>query len=131
MKRLIIITVILVAATAVVTVAYFRHLSPPGKRATQVINTIPDSAALIFEFNNDSSFYDIYKNSELFSALIGQPAIKQFNTLRHVLLNSPNLHTIFADQDIFISVHPQGNDSVGYLFTATEGTRIKLLYTRG
>ncbi len=125
MKRLIIITVILIAATAVITVAYFKHLSPPGKRATQVINTIPDSAALIFEFNNDSSFYDIYKNSQLFSALVGQPAIKQFNTLRHVLLNSPNLHGIFADQDIFISVHPQPNDSVAYLFTATEDMRMK------
>ncbi len=124
MKRLIIITVILIAATAVVTVAYFKHLSPPGKRATQVINTIPESAALIFEFNNDSSFYDIYKNSDLFSAIVGQPAIKQFNALRHVLLNSPDLHGIFADQDIFISVHPQLNDSVGYLFTATEGMRI-------
>jgi len=125
MRRLIIITVILIAATAVVTVAYFKHLSPPGKRTTQVINTIPDSAALIFEFNNDSSFYDIYKNSDLFSAIVGAPAIKQFNTLRRVLLNSAELRSTFADQDIFVSVHPQQDDSAAYLFTTTEAVRIK------
>lgn len=117
MKRQIIITIILLAATVMITLTYFKHLNPPGRRTNQVINTIPQSAAFIFEFNNDSSFYDIYNKSELFSAITGGQKMNELHALRSALLNNGSLKTFFAAQDLFISLHPQANDSLEYLIT--------------
>jgi len=117
MKRQIIITIILLAATVMITFTYFKHLNPPGKRTNQVVNTIPSSAALVFEFNNDSSFYDIYSKSELFTALTGRKKMDELQALHQALLNNGTLKSYFSLQDIFVSIHPQPNDSLEYLIT--------------
>lgn len=117
MKRLIIITLLLIAATVVVTVIYFKNLRLPGHRSAQVINTIPASAALIFEFNNDASFYDIYDKSELFTAIIGQNKMNELHTLRNALIQNNTIQQLFNAQDVFFSMHPQGADSLEYLIT--------------
>jgi hypothetical protein len=44
MKRLIVITLILLAAAIAITVVYFKNLSPPGVRTGQVMHTIPEHA---------------------------------------------------------------------------------------
>jgi hypothetical protein len=56
MRKQIVITLILLAATAYVTVVYFKNLSPPGKNAALLMSAIPDDAAVVFEFGNDDSF---------------------------------------------------------------------------
>ncbi|WP_345951428.1 hypothetical protein ABDD95_08340 [Mucilaginibacter sp. PAMB04274] len=124
MKKLIIITILLLIATAVVTVAYFKHLNPPGQRATQVINTIPPSAALIFEFNNDDSFYDIYQKSSLFSAVTGKNKMAQLHALRQSVLGNNLLKPFFSDQNIFVSIHPQRDDSLAFLITISTTTEL-------
>jgi len=117
MKRLIVITLLLLIATVVITVKYFKNLSLPGQRTNQVINTIPNSAAFVFEFSNDGSFYDIYSKSELFTAITGRKKMNELHTLHMALLNNSVLKPLFASQDIFISVHPQKTDSLDYLIT--------------
>jgi hypothetical protein len=52
MKRHIITTLLLLLATAFITVVYFKNLNPPGTRTSKVMNNIPDNAAFILEFNN-------------------------------------------------------------------------------
>jgi hypothetical protein len=122
MKRLIIITLLLLAAAVVITVKYFKNLNLPGQRAGEVINTIPASATFIFEFNNDSSFYDIYSKSELFTAITGAQKMNELHTLRSALLRNNVLGSFFINQDIFISIHPQKQDSIDYLFTLPAST---------
>jgi hypothetical protein len=117
MKRQIIITILLIAATVMITYTYFKHLNPPGRRANQVINTIPPSAAFVFEFNNDGSFFEIYDKSQLFTAITGGTKMRELQTLRRTLLNNNFLKSYFAQQDIFISLHAQPNDSLEYLVT--------------
>jgi hypothetical protein len=53
MKRLIVTTIILLAATVSITVIYFKNLNPPGVRNNQVMQSIPDNAVAVFEFNNE------------------------------------------------------------------------------
>jgi hypothetical protein len=125
MKRQIIITLILLAATVMITLAYFKHLNPPGRRVNQVINTIPSSAAFIFQFNNDSSFYDIYSKSELFAAITGRQKMRELNALRHTVLNYPLLKEHFSAEDIFISIHPQPTDSLDYLITLPAASQVE------
>jgi hypothetical protein len=47
MKRLIVITIILIAATAYITVKYFKNLNTSGMHAGNVMRTIPDNAAVV------------------------------------------------------------------------------------
>ena len=125
MKRLIIITLILLAATVMITLTYFKHLNPPGRRVNQVINTIPSSAAFVFQFNNDSSFYDIYSKSALFSSITGQHKMRELDALRHALLGYPLLKEHFTAEDIFVSIHPQTSDSLDYLITMPAASHIE------
>jgi len=125
MKRQIIITFILLAATVMITLTYFKHLNPPGRRVNQVINTIPSSAAFIFQFNNDSSFYDIYSKSDLFASITGRQKMHELDALRHTVLNYPLLKDHFSAEDIFISIHPQSTDSLDYLITLPAASHVE------
>jgi hypothetical protein len=117
MKKQIIITLILLISTAYVTVVYFRNLNPPGMRTSQVMNAIPDSAPLIFEFNNDKGFYDIFNDNKLFPSVAGKQNIDEFNTLRLQLLENPLLNKYFKGQNIYISVHPSKANDIDLLLT--------------
>jgi hypothetical protein len=117
MKKQIIITLILLIATACVTVVYFKNLNPPGMRTSQVMHTIPDNASLIFEFNNDKGFYDIFNGSKLFAAVIGNQKLGEFDIVRRKLLQNPSLEKYFTGQNIFISVHPSKTNDIDLLLT--------------
>lgn len=117
MKKQIIITLILLAATAYVTVVYFKNLNPPGSRTSQVMHLIPDDAPLIFEFNNDKGFYDIFKENKLFAAVIGEQKLGQLDTLRQQLLQNSLLNPYFNSQNIFISLHLSKTEGIDLLLT--------------
>lgn len=123
MKKHIVITLILLFATAYVTVVYFKNLNPPGSNTSRVMRTIPGNASLIFEFNNDSSFYDIFKGNQLFAAVTGRQLLGQLDTVRQQLLQNQILSKYFTGQNIFISVHPTQTQNIGLLITlsASEG----------
>lgn len=106
MKKLIITTAILLVAIAWITVVYFKNLNPPGSNTSRVVSNIPNTAAVIFEFNNEKSFYDIFNGNELLTALVGPEQIAEIDTVRDQLLNSPSLAKYFDGQSVFISLHP-------------------------
>jgi hypothetical protein len=117
MKKQIIITTILLIAAVVVTIVYFKNLNPPGTRTSRVISAIPNSASLIFEFNNDKSFYDIFTGNRLLTAVIGKQKIGELDTLRTQLLQNPLLEQYFTGQNIFISLHPSTTNNIDLLLT--------------
>ncbi len=119
MKKQIIITIILLAATVFITVFYFKNLNPPGTRTSRVMNAIPDDATLIFEFNNDKGFYDIFTDNKLLAAVIGKQKIGELDTLRRQLLLNPLLEQYFTGQNIYISIHPSKTNGAGLLLTVS------------
>jgi hypothetical protein len=119
MKRLIVTTLILLAAAITITVVYFKNLSPPGVRTGQVMRTIPDNATAVFEFNNEKGFYDIFRGSPLLSAVAGKNKLAELDTLRRLLLASPQLDHFFTGQNIFISLHPSNSNDINLLITTT------------
>ncbi len=119
MKKQIIITLILLIATTFITVVYFKNLNPPGTRTSRVMNVIPDNAALVFEFNNDKSFYDIFTGNKLLSAVIGKQQIGELDTLRRQLLLNSLLEQYFTGQNIFISIHPSKTNTVDLMITVS------------
>ncbi|MFD0794167.1 hypothetical protein ACFQZX_11100 [Mucilaginibacter litoreus] len=119
MKRLIALTLILVAATAYVTVKYFNNLNTSGAHAGNIIRTIPADAALVFEFTNEKSFYDIYSGNDLLNNLIGDEQAKDLDTVRKVLLGNNTIKSFFDDRNVFISVHPTKQEGINLLLTTS------------
>jgi hypothetical protein len=95
MRRIIVITLILIAATAYITVEYFKNLNTSGMHAGNVTRTIPDNASLVFEFANEKSFYDIFTDNALIGSLIGEQKITDLDTVRKVLFNNHILDQFF------------------------------------
>jgi hypothetical protein len=106
MRNFIILTLILFFAVIGLTVKYFSALQPRKQTIEKVMGMIPEDATLIFEFNNDKSFEDIFKKNELFTALLGHEKTAELVILRDQLLKK-NLELYFSDQRILISLHPQ------------------------
>jgi hypothetical protein len=117
MRKQIIVTIIILIATAYITVVYFKNLNPPGSHTSQLMATIPDNASLIFEFNNEQSFYDIFNGNKLLDAVVGEEKIAEIDTLRTQVLNNPQLQRFFDGQNTFISLHPLKDKDIGLLLT--------------
>ncbi len=117
MRRLIITTIILLVAAAAITVVYFKNLNTPGLYNSETMRTIPDNAALVLEFNNEDSFYDIFNGNKLFADVIGQKQLTDLDTLRNQLLANPSLQKHFTGQNTFISLHPLKDHTIELLIT--------------
>ena len=117
MRKQIIVTIIVLIATAYITVVYFKNLNPPGSHTSQLMATIPDNASLIFEFNNEQSFYDIFNGNKLLDAVVGEEKIAEIDTLRTQVLNNPQLQRFFDGQNAFISLHPLKDKDADLLLT--------------
>ena len=118
MKKQIVITLILILVVALITIVYFKNLNPPGTSTEKVMLTIPDDAALIFDFNNEKSFYDIYNNNKVAAATLGKTNLQQLDTLRQALFQNKTLQPFFSGQNVFISFHPL-NGVVEWLLTTS------------
>ena len=119
MRRHIILSVILFIAIVFLAVLYFRNLSTPGSRTTSVLRSIPNNAALIFGFNNEDSFYDIYNGNKLFAAVIGDKQLSELDTLRKQLLANNLIKPFFDGQNVFMSFHPGKDNTINLLFTTS------------
>lgn len=117
MKRLIIITIILLIATVLVTVVYFKNLNSTTQQTSQVLRTIPNNASLIFEFNNEKSFYDIFADNKLFANIIGDEKMAELAALKKTLLQNPLIEHFLNEQNLYVSLHPQKGDNIDFLLT--------------
>jgi len=117
MRRFIIITIILLIATALITVVYFKNLNTPGLHTSQTMRAIPGNAALVFEFNNDDGFYDIFKGNKLLPHLLANSNLLIWKHFRKQLLANSLITKFFTGQNAFISLHPLKDHSIGLLFT--------------
>jgi len=121
MKKQIITTILLLIATAAITVVYFKNLNPPGSNTSRVMAAIPDDAAVIFQFTNEKSFYDIFNENTLLESVTGKDQITDIDTVRNVLLGNPLIAKYFNGQSLFISLHPLKDKGVDLLLTLSAG----------
>ena len=117
MKKLIITTLILLTALVAITVVYFKNLSTPAAHTAQIMQTIPNNAAMVFEFSNDNGFYDIFSGNTLLKDVTGQEKMDELSALRNKILQQPLLKNFFDQQHIYISLHGQQRDSIDFLIT--------------
>ena len=117
MKKIIILSSVLLIAIAVIAVKYFSELTGNSNNNTKVLKYIPSDATLIVNFSNDDYFYDIIKDYTLFDELIGEKRSVEISQLRSMLLKQPLIAEEIKGQKIFISFHKMHTDSLDYLFS--------------
>ncbi|WP_461453186.1 hypothetical protein [Mucilaginibacter sp.] len=117
MKRQIIATIFLLIATAAITVVYFKNLNLPGSNTSRVMAAIPDDAALIFQFTNEKSFYDIFNGNTLLQSAVGVDNVTDLDTVRSQLINNPLIAKYLSGQSLFVSLHPLKDKGVDLLLT--------------
>lgn len=114
MRNIILLCTILLVVILALASKYFTDLAGKDENVTKVLNYIPSDAALVLSFKNDESFYDIFKDYELFNAIIGKNRANEINQLK-LLLQQTRLSEITSDKNIFLSFHPT-KDSVEFLY---------------
>ncbi|MEO6851756.1 MAG: hypothetical protein ABI203_01335, partial [Mucilaginibacter sp.] len=119
MRRLIFTTIILLIATVLVTIFYFRSLNSPAQHSALVMRTIPNDASLIFEFNNDKEFYNIFTGNTLFTTFAGEEKLNELAELRKLLLLNHLLEPYLNGQNLFISLHDQKGSDIDFLLTTS------------
>ncbi|WP_462265173.1 hypothetical protein [Mucilaginibacter sp.] len=109
MKKLIALTVLLLTAIVLVTWLYFKNLNLPEQHTARLLQSIPADAALILNFNNEDSFYDMYDSSALFTSLADTEQLHELRVLKQQFMQPAAIKPLIADQPVYISVHPGGN----------------------
>lgn len=117
--RNIILTVVLLVLAITMSVMYFRNVNNTGQHPGKVMSNIPPDAALVFEYKNDETFYDLFKSNTLLSTLIGAEKTAELNDLRAQILDAPLLKDLFDGQSLFISVHPTASDDIDFLISTS------------
>jgi hypothetical protein len=119
MKRLIFATIVLLIATVLVTVVYFKNLNTTTEHTSNVLRNIPNDASLIFEFNNEQSFYDIFAGNKLFTTIAGEEKMAELVELRKLLLLNSLIEPHLGGQNLFVSLHPQKGNDINFLLTTS------------
>ena len=116
MRNTIIVSVLLFIAVIVASVLYFGGLDSEKKEAVKPIAFLPSDTYLVASFVNDETTDNIFKDFEIFQAILGKQDLEQLNLVKQQLLRNKNLSTYLGGSDIFISLHP-GKDQTEMLYS--------------
>lgn len=115
MRKVLILCAVLLIAIIAIAGKYFSVLAGKDNNVIKALNFIPADAALVLHFNNNDSFYEIFKDYKLFDAVLGNQRKAEISQIRQVI-SLPALKDYTLDKNIFVSFHP-GKDSIEFLFT--------------
>ncbi|MBU0695172.1 MAG: hypothetical protein KKE39_01410, partial [Bacteroidetes bacterium] len=86
MKKIIVIISLLFLGIIAVTWLYFKSMSGVEGSKESVFKVIPDNASLVFEYKNENSFYDIFKDFGLFKDVLGNQSIDHLGALKRIFV---------------------------------------------
>ncbi|MFZ4261124.1 hypothetical protein ACFRAE_03725 [Sphingobacterium sp. HJSM2_6] len=106
MRNTIIVSIILFIAVILASVYYFGDLNKEKQESVKPITYLPADTYFIASFINDAATDNIFKDFEIFEAILGKSKQQELNHLKQQLLRNKELSNYLADVDIFVSVHP-------------------------
>ena len=118
MKKIITIISILILGIVAVTWLYFKNLTATEYSNENVFKVIPNDAAMVFEYKNEDSFYDIFKDFSLFGDLLGRNNLEHLNALKQVFVDDASISTSFAKSNLFFSIHQNQRNNADILIIA-------------
>ncbi len=106
MRNTIILSVILFVAVVTASIYYFRNLDGEHNRAAKPLRYLPDNALLIAAIGNNEASDNIFKDFEIFEALLGQNDFALMSMFKTELLRNEALKKHVDDAEVYISFHP-------------------------
>lgn len=105
MKKIIFTISFLLICVFGVAWLYFKDIYSSEKSVDKVFNIIPEDASLIFEYKNEDSFYEIFKDFTLFSDVIGIKNIDHLKALKTIFVDDELFSSHFSQNELFFSLH--------------------------
>jgi hypothetical protein len=123
MKKIIILTSVLLISTVFIAILYFSNLSVETHNNDKILALVPDETALIFQFKNDKSLNDVFKDYDLFNTVLGAQRVAEISQLQQLLLKQPQFDEASENQNVFLSFYPE-KDSVDLLWAVALNNKI-------
>ena len=117
MKKIIGITIVLVFGVISLAYLYFSNLNVKNRNNDRVLSEIPADAAVIFQFLNDKSLYEIFTDYTVFDTIIGTQNKIELAWLKEILHSKQELIENTEEQRIFLSFHPSKTDNIHFLWS--------------
>ena len=118
MKKIIIILSLLLIGVTAVTWLYFKNLTATGFSNENVFKVIPKDASIVFEYKNEDSFYDIFKDFSLFGEVLGRNNVEHLTALKQIFVDDATISSAFKKSDLFFSLHQTEKSNAGILMVA-------------
>lgn len=120
MKKTIIITILLFIAVIVATIYLFGDFNKNNKQDSKALQYLPENTLAITSFANNQAVDTIFKDYELFKAVLGQGNFSNLEQLKAELLQNEQLTPFVAGQQILLSFH-QEKDQITALYSVQVG----------
>ena len=116
MKTILGITTVLLLAVFTVAYLYFSNLSGDSRSNDKTLAVIPADAYLVFNFSNDKSLYEIFKDYTIFDTITGNRKKQELQWLKDLIIENTDLLSAIQGQKVFLSFHPMASDSLQFLW---------------
>ena len=114
MRNTIILSVLLFLVAIAVAVFYFNNINPNEKQQSNSLTQIPDDAALLISFTNDSISYAELHENPGFEKVLGKSFIRGLYSWYQRYLNQASLDNLIGGQTVYMSFHP-GSKQLDFL----------------
>lgn len=116
MKTFIGIISVLLIAVFSVAYLYFSSLTVDSRNNDRILAAIPSGASMIYQFSNDKSMFEIFRDCPVFEDLTGTSAMRDLSWLKSLLLDNPRLEEATGTRKIFLSLHATASGSISCLW---------------
>jgi len=123
MRNTIIITILLFIAIIGASLYYFADLEGDKKETLRPLTFLPKETFFVTTFQNDATTDNIFKDFEIFGAMVGRQEFEQWQTLKTKLLRHSVIQPYVNDVDLYVSFHPE-KETITTLFTIPLSTPI-------
>lgn len=118
MRNTIIFAAILFVAVVITSVFYFGNLGRDPKSSIKPLHQLPADTYFISSFANDDATDNIFKDFQIFEAILGTEQTDRWVELKRQLLRSPKFAPLISGNQIFISFHPD-DENIAPVFSVT------------
>ncbi|OAQ40583.1 hypothetical protein A5893_06465 [Pedobacter psychrophilus] len=118
MKKIIIIVSLLFLGIIGVTWLYFKNLSSSEYSNEKIFSLVPNDASIVFEYKNETTFYDIFKDFNLFSDILGKETISHLNAVKQIFVDNQNLSPAFIGSDVYFALDQTEKNNAQLLLLA-------------
>ncbi|MBK0381819.1 hypothetical protein I5M32_02500 [Pedobacter sp. SD-b] len=118
MKKIIIIISVLFLAIIAVTWLYFKNLSSSEYSKEKIFTLVPNDASIVFEYKNETTFYDIFKDFNLLHDILGDDMLSHINAIKKIFVDDKKITPAFDGSNLYFALDQTENNAAHILILA-------------